>query len=137
MDFSTHVRRRLQTGLYLPATRYVEALTLRGKMARRFVDRAFAEATLVLMPCIPVPVPPISADRDGEAGTGASDIMDYTRAINYLGLPAASVPAGFTGSGLPVGLQLVGRHFDEVGILRAAHAFQQATDWHLRAPAIA
>ncbi len=136
MDFSSHVRRRLQTGLYLPATRYVEALTLRGKIARSFVERAFAAATLVIMPCIPVPVPPISADRDGEAGTGASDIMDYTRSINYLGLPAASVPAGFTGSGLPVGIQLVGRHFDEVGILRAAHKFQQATDWHLRAPAI-
>lgn len=136
MDFSPHVRRRLQTGLYLPATRYVEALTLRGKMARRFVERAFANATLLLMPCIPVPVPPVSADRDGEAGTGASDIMDFTRAINYLGLPAASVPAGFTDDGLPAGFQLVGHHFDEAGILSAAHAFQQVTDWHRRAPAI-
>lgn len=137
MDFSAHVRRRLQTGLYLPATRYVEALTLRGKMARQFVERAFATATLLLMPCIPVPVPRVSADRDGEAGTGASDIMDFTRAINYLGLPAASVPAGFTSDGLPAGFQLVGRHFDEVGILRGAHAFQQVTDWHRRVPAIA
>jgi aspartyl-tRNA(Asn)/glutamyl-tRNA(Gln) amidotransferase subunit A len=137
MDFSEHVRRRLQTGLYLPATRYLEALTLRGKMAGRFAAQAFGKATLLLMPCIPVPVPPISEDRDGEAGTGANDIMDFTRAMNYLGLPAASVPAGFTGNGLPASFQLVGRHFDEAGILAAAHAFQQVTDWHRRRPVIA
>jgi aspartyl-tRNA(Asn)/glutamyl-tRNA(Gln) amidotransferase subunit A len=135
-DFSPHVRSRLQTGLNLPATRYVEALTLRGKLARRFVERAFANADLLLMPCIPVPVPSISEDREGEVGTGASDIMDFTRAMNYLGLPAASVPAGFTANGLPASFQLVGRHFDEVRILAAARAYQQATDWHTRHPPI-
>ncbi len=135
-DYSNHVRRRLQTGLFLPATRYLEALSLRGTIARGFVDKAFRQATLLLMPCIPVPVPPISADLNGEAGTGATDIMDYTRSINYLGLPAASVPAGFTADGLPVGFQLVGRHFDERRILAAANAFQSVTDWHRRRPPV-
>jgi aspartyl-tRNA(Asn)/glutamyl-tRNA(Gln) amidotransferase subunit A len=134
-DFSAHVRSRLQTGLYLPATRYAEALALRGKVARRFVVEAFAKADLLLFPCLPAPVPSIAEDREGEAGTGATDIMDFTRALNYLGLPAASVPAGFTQNGLPAGFQLVGRHFDEAGILSAAHAFQRVTDWHKKAPA--
>jgi aspartyl-tRNA(Asn)/glutamyl-tRNA(Gln) amidotransferase subunit A len=135
-DYSNHVRRRLQTGLFVPATRYLEALTLRGTIARSFVDKAFRQATLLLMPCIPAPVPPISADQDGEAGTGATAIMDFTRSMNYLGLPAASVPAGFTADGLPVGFQLVGRHFDERRILAAANAFQGRTDWHRRRPPV-
>lgn len=133
-DFSPHVRSRLQTGLYLPATRYAEALALRGKIARRFVAHAFAEVDLLLFPCMPVPVPSIAEDGEGEAGTGASDIMDFTRALNYLGLPAASVPAGFTANSLPASFQLVGRHFDEAGILSAAHAFQGVSDWHKRLP---
>ncbi|WP_170984530.1 amidase [Rhodoligotrophos defluvii] len=135
-DFSAHVLSRLETGLYMPATRYAEALTLRGKLARRFVEHAFTEAHLLLLPCMPVPVPTIASDADGLTGTGASDIMDFTRAMNFLGIPAASIPAGFTANGLPASLQLVGRHFDEARILAAAHAFQQATDWHRQAPAL-
>jgi aspartyl-tRNA(Asn)/glutamyl-tRNA(Gln) amidotransferase subunit A len=135
-DFSPHVRSRLQTGLHLPATRYAEALTLRGKIARHFIERAFAGVDLLLMPCIPVPVPPISEDAQGEAGTGASDIMDFTRAMNYLGLPAVSVPAGFTASALPTSFQLVGRHFDDAGVLAAAHAYQQVTAWHKQRPRV-
>lgn len=135
-DFSPHVLSRLQTGLHLPATRYVEALTLRGKIVKGFVARAFAKADLLLLPCIPVPVPSIAEDCDGEAGTGASDIMDFTRAINYLGLPAASVPAGFTANGLPASFQLIGRHFAEAGVLAAAHAYQGVTEWHKREPAL-
>lgn len=135
-DFSPHVLSRLQTGLHLPATRYVEALTLRGKVARCFVERAFTKADLLLLPCIPVPVPSIAEDREGEAGTGASDIMDFTRAMNYLGLPAASVPAGFTANGLPASFQLIGRHFAEAGVLAAANAYQRVTDWHKRRPLI-
>jgi aspartyl-tRNA(Asn)/glutamyl-tRNA(Gln) amidotransferase subunit A len=133
-DFSLHVRSRLETGLYLPATRYAEALTLRGKISRRFVKRAFAGIDLLLLPCMPIPVPPISEDSEGETGTGASDFMDFTRAMNYLGLPAASVPAGFTSNGMPTSFQLVGRHFEEIGILAAAHAYQQVTTWHRRQP---
>ncbi|MER9934140.1 amidase [Mesorhizobium sp. M0088] len=136
LDFSAHVRSRLETGLYLPATRYVEALTMRGKLARRFAQQAFISADLLLLPCMPSPVPLSASDADGTSGTGAADIMDFTRALNYLGVPAASVPAGFTTNGLPVSFQLVGRHFDEAGILSAAHLYQQVTDWHRLRPPI-
>jgi aspartyl-tRNA(Asn)/glutamyl-tRNA(Gln) amidotransferase subunit A len=54
-----------------------------------------------------------------------------------LGLPGISVPCGFTGDGLPVGLQIVGKAFDEAGVLRVAHAYEQATDWHRRRPPLA
>lgn len=58
----------------------------------------------------------------------------YTLSTSLAGLPGMSVPAGFGAGGLPVGLQLVGNHFQEGPLLQAAHAFQQATDWHTRAP---
>jgi aspartyl-tRNA(Asn)/glutamyl-tRNA(Gln) amidotransferase subunit A len=57
-----------------------------------------------------------------------------TRPFNVLGLPALSVPCGFTAAGLPIGLQIVGKAFDEAGILRVAQAYEQATDWHRRRP---
>jgi aspartyl-tRNA(Asn)/glutamyl-tRNA(Gln) amidotransferase subunit A len=133
-DFSNHVRSRLQTGLFLPATRYLEAIALRGKLARRFIEQAFASADLLFMPCLPVPVPAIASDPEGDSGTGSTDIMDFTRAMNYLGVPALSVPAGFTSNGLPASFQLVGRHFDEARLLAVAHLYQQRTDWHRRRP---
>jgi aspartyl-tRNA(Asn)/glutamyl-tRNA(Gln) amidotransferase subunit A len=57
-----------------------------------------------------------------------------TMPFNVLGLPGISVPCGFTGDGLPVGLQIIGKAFDEAGVLRIAHAYEQATDWHRRRP---
>jgi aspartyl-tRNA(Asn)/glutamyl-tRNA(Gln) amidotransferase subunit A len=61
-------------------------------------------------------------------------ITKFTRPINYLGLPALSIPSGFTKTGLPVGLQLIGRSFDEAMLLRIGAAFQRATDYHQRVP---
>jgi aspartyl-tRNA(Asn)/glutamyl-tRNA(Gln) amidotransferase subunit A len=62
------------------------------------------------------------------------DISRCTRAVNYLGLPALSVPCGFTADGMPAAFQLVGRPFDEGTLLRAADAYQRETDWHKRIP---
>jgi aspartyl-tRNA(Asn)/glutamyl-tRNA(Gln) amidotransferase subunit A len=61
-------------------------------------------------------------------------ITRFTRTINYLGLPALAIPTGFTASGLPVGLQLIGRSFDEATVLRIGAAFQRATDFHDKVP---
>ena len=61
-------------------------------------------------------------------------ITKFTRPINYLGLPSLSIPTGFTGKGLPVGMQLIGRPFDEAGLTRIGAAFQRATDYHQRIP---
>jgi aspartyl-tRNA(Asn)/glutamyl-tRNA(Gln) amidotransferase subunit A len=60
----------------------------------------------------------------------------FTIPVNLAGLPGVSIPGGFTQTGLPIGLQLIGRAFDEATLLRAAHAYQQATTWHTRKPAL-
>lgn len=80
------------------------------------------------MPTSPVPATPIA--RPGWGALRSRNTLPF----NLLGLPAMSVPCGFTGDGLPVGLQIVGKAFDEAGILRIAHAYEQATDWHTRRP---
>lgn len=134
-DYSDHVRQRLETGLSVPGTHYFRALSLREKMASQFVATAFADADVLYLPCVPMSVPLISSETDGEKGsTVVNDIVKFTRAFNYLGTPALSVPAGFTADGLPTGFQLVGRHFDDGLLLRVAHAYQAATNWHEQMP---
>ena len=70
----------------------------------------------------------------GEALPAVPMLTKYTRVYNITGSPAVSVPCGFGPDGLPVGLHLAGRNFDELSVLRAAYAYQQATDWHTRRP---
>ena len=83
---------------------------------------------------------PTIAETTGRTGKAYLDMVvaltRNTKVVNYLGLPALSVPCGFTGNGLPTAFQLIGRPFDEAGLLRAAHRYQQATDWHTREPAL-
>ena len=85
----------------------------------------------------PIPAPTIAESDVGnspEADAVLPRLTRFTRPVNYLGLPALSIPSGFTKSGLPVGLQLIGRSFDEATLLRIGAAFQRATDFHARVP---
>jgi len=66
-----------------------------------------------------------------------ASLIRFTRPFNLTGHPAASVPCGFTAEGLPMGLQIIGRPFDEATVLRVADAYQRLTDWHTRRPAMA
>jgi aspartyl-tRNA(Asn)/glutamyl-tRNA(Gln) amidotransferase subunit A len=85
----------------------------------------------------PVPAPTI-AESDVGNGPDAEAVIQrltrFTRQVNYLGLPALAIPSGFTKNGLPVGMQLIGRSFDEATLLRIGAAFQRATDFHDRVP---
>jgi aspartyl-tRNA(Asn)/glutamyl-tRNA(Gln) amidotransferase subunit A len=89
------------------------------------------------LPAIPIPVPTIQATAECDPADVArviGQLTHCTRGLNYLGLPAASVPCGFDATGLPVAFQLVGRPYAEAAMLRAANAYQGATDWHHRVP---
>jgi len=96
-------------------------------------DAATSRVDAVLTPVAPVAAPTI-AESDVGNSPGAEAVIQrltrFTRPINYLGLPSLAVPAGFTGKGLPVGMQLIGRSFDEATVLRIGAAFQRATDFH-------
>jgi aspartyl-tRNA(Asn)/glutamyl-tRNA(Gln) amidotransferase subunit A len=137
-DYSGHVRTRLEAGLVLPATRYLEALSARGRHVAEFLDTVMAKIDVLHCPAIPLPIPTI-AETDLE-GTGEAvlaqvgRITAYTRPFNFLGIPTISVPCGFTRNGLPVAFQVAARPFAEPLVLRVAHAYQTATDFHEQVP---
>jgi aspartyl-tRNA(Asn)/glutamyl-tRNA(Gln) amidotransferase subunit A len=137
-DYADYFRVRIEAGLLIPATRYIEALALRGRMLERFLDETFEKVDLLHYPAVPRPLPTLAVATlvadDPETLARAASLSTYTRLFNYLGVPAVSVPCGFDSGGLPVGFQLVGRPFAEALLLRAAHAYQQATGWHLLQP---
>lgn len=136
-DYADQIRARIEPGLFYPATRYVEALSLRAAITEQWIAACMASAELALLPTISIPVPTIAATTEGDPADIArviGQLTHCTRGVNYLGLPAASVPCGFDADGLPVGFQLVGRPYAEASILRAAHAYQGATDWHHHVP---
>ena len=133
--FGPEVKRRIMLGTYALSAGFYEAFYLKAQRARTLVrrdfERAFERVDLVLLPTSPT-----VAFRLGERVADPlqmylADI--FTIPVNLAGLPGISVPCGFA-DGLPVGLQLVGRAFDEPTVLRAASAYERATDWHRRRP---
>ncbi|WP_291863684.1 amidase [Bradyrhizobium sp.] len=135
-DYGPQVLMRLQNGLAISGVSYLEAMRWRGPAL------AAHNAAVVGVDAVIAPVSPVAAPTIAESDVGNSPdaeamiqrLTRFTRPINYLGLPSLSIPAGFTKLGLPVGMQLVGRSFDEAMILRIGAAFQRATDFHDRVP---
>ena len=130
------MRTRLEAGYFLSADDYLrgqQARTLFRRESRALLD----EVDLIAGPACPITAPQLLATETpvGDATMGVTAALtQYTRPFNINGFPAITVPCGFSEAGLPIGLQLAGRPFDEVTVLRAAHAYEQATDWHLRRP---
>ncbi len=135
-DYSPQVLMRLQNGLAIPAVTYLEAMRWRAP-ALAAHHAATAAVDAVIAPASPMPAPTI-AESDVGAGPNAGALLQrltlFTRPVNYLGLPSLVVPTGFTNGGLPVGMQLIGRSFDEATLLTIGAAFQRATDFHERVP---
>ena len=94
----------------------------------------FAKVDLLVTPTVPLLPAPIAETRDDDAGVAL--YARNTRPFNAYGLPAASVPCGIAKNGLPIGLQIVGPPWGEDSVLRLAHAFEQATTWQTRRPAL-
>lgn len=138
-DYTFEVGHRLHAGFFIPATNYIRALKLRGAYLQKFAAAVFDKVDMLLTPVIGIPVPTI-AETSGKRGKDYLDMVvaltRNTKVVNYLGLPAISVPCGFTGNGLPTAFQLIGRPLAEASLLRAAHRYQGATDWHERTPGL-
>ncbi|MEO8203707.1 MAG: amidase [Betaproteobacteria bacterium] len=136
-DYSEQVRARLELGLAVPATTYIECLRLRGAALHAFSAAVFAKADILHVPTVSFQTPTI-AETDVGGGDTMMKVMNtitrLTRVGNFFGLPCLSVPAGFTRSGMPTAVQLIGRQFDEATLFAAGHAYQLATGWHLRSP---
>jgi len=138
-DYSPQVRMRAATGLAIPAAAYQQAQQLRPEILRRFVAAVFAKCDVLHLPTLGIPVPTLAeTDVGGSAAMWEkiAVLVRCTAPFNYLGLPALSVPCGFTDNGLPTSFQLVGRPFAEATLLRVANTYEGVTDWVRRAPAM-
>jgi len=128
-------------GTYVLSHGYYDAYYLQAQKLRRMIaddfQACFARCDLIAGPVAPTVAWKLGAQGDDPVAAYLADI--FTLPASLAGLPGMSVPAGFAesaeGAGMPVGLQLIGNYFQEGTLLHAAHAFQQATDWHARAPA--
>ena len=125
--------RRIRSGEKVSAVEYIQRRRELDE-ARRRAHELFADVDLLVTPTMPIPAPAIAdLKRDASALRPAElALLRNTRPFNVWGLPAISVPCGFTKSGLPVGLQIAGSHWREDLVLRLAHAYEQATEWHTR-----
>jgi aspartyl-tRNA(Asn)/glutamyl-tRNA(Gln) amidotransferase subunit A len=136
--FGPEVKRRIMLGTYALSSGYYDAYYLKAQKVRTLIrqdfEEAFREVDLIAGPATPEAAFMAGEKTDDPVKMYLSDI--FTISANLAGNPGISVPCGFTGAGLPVGLQIIGKPFDEVGILKAAHAFEQATKWHKRRPGI-
>jgi aspartyl-tRNA(Asn)/glutamyl-tRNA(Gln) amidotransferase subunit A len=136
-DYAIHLNARLFGGYAMPGHFYVEALARRGPLLKQFVAETLTGYDLVATPAVKTRVPMLAeTDIDENPANWARfmAVSANTRPFNYLGLPTISIPCGFDDRGLPVGLQLAGRPFAESTVLKAADAYQRATDWHRRSP---
>ena len=135
-DYGPQVLMRLQNGLAIPAVSYLEVMRWRGPALAAHLA-AVTGTDAVIAPVSPVPAPTIAESDVGNSPDAEALIQRltrFTRPINYLGLPSLSIPSGFTRNGLPVGMQLIGRSFDEAMLLRIGASFQRVTDFHERVP---
>ena len=138
-DYQRDVRERLMIGAFVTGVQYVRGQQAR-QLLRQEVDAVLERRDVLLAPATPIPAP-LLGEKETTLGDGTSDVRSalirFTRPFNLSGHPVCSVACGFTTSGLPIGMQIVGRSFDEATVLRAADAYQRSTDWHTRHPVLA
>lgn len=134
--FGSEVKRRILLGTFVLSSGYYDAYYKKALQVKAVIkdafDKAFEQCDLLLTPVAPTTAPKLGESLSDPLQMYLSDV--YTVSVNLAGLPGLSMPCGFDGKGLPVGAQLIGPHFGEGTLLNAAHAFQQDTDYHKRAP---
>ena len=136
--FGAEVKRRIMIGTYVLSHGYYDAYYLQAQKLRRMIaddfQACFAQCDVIAGPVAPTVAWKLGEQSDDPVKNYLADI--FTLPASLAGLPGMSIPAGFGEHRMPVGLQLIGNYFDEGRLLHAAHAFQQATDWHTRAPVL-
>lgn len=135
--YTPETRRNLELGSYVLAKDYLHAQRHRSLLGNSFRN-VFRQVDVVAMPTISLLATPIDQHKIQIRGKEKSvhlSMLHNTEPIDLTGLPALSVPCGFAPDNRPIGLQIVGRPFDESLLVRVGHAFQRATDWHLKRPA--
>lgn len=134
--FGPEVKRRIMLGTYALSSGYYDAYYLKALKVRTLIkedfDRAFERYDLLVSPTCPTTAFPLGAKAGDPMEMYLSDV--YTVPVNIAGLPAMSIPCGYDEDGLPIGLQLIGRPFEEGTLLRCAYTFEQNTDYHLKRP---
>jgi aspartyl-tRNA(Asn)/glutamyl-tRNA(Gln) amidotransferase subunit A len=138
-EYSDQVRNRLQSGFFVPATDYIQALKVRGRLLEDFTTSVFDRVDVLQTPVLPMPVPKITETMPSNGPAYLDMVVSLTRntkVTNYLGVPAMSVPCGFSRSGLPIAFQLIGRPFAERRLFQVGHAYEAATEWHRMVPSI-
>jgi aspartyl-tRNA(Asn)/glutamyl-tRNA(Gln) amidotransferase subunit A len=126
---SNEVRAQIEMGDFYSAVQYLQAQRLRRHLTAE-TSRVLAPFDATVMPTSPVAATPITPDPPGHAALRPRNTLPF----DLISLPAISIPCGFTSTGLPIGLQIVGNAFDEAGVLHVAYAYEQATEWHHRHP---
>lgn len=136
-DYDPVIRSRMEAGVNMTAVEYIHAQERRRLYAERF-DQALGDVDVLAGPTLPVAAPSLG-ETEVVVGRVREDVrlalLRLTRPGNLTGLPAISLPCGFSKAGLPIGLQLIGREGEEATVLRTAYAYEQATEWHRRFPA--
>ena len=134
--FGAEVKRRIMLGTYVLSAGYYDAYYLKAQRVRTLIkhdfDAAFERCDVIVTPTAPTTAFKLGEKTQDPLEMYLSDI--YTISINLAGLPALSLPCGFDGEGMPIGMQIIGKHFDEATILRVAHHYEQSTEWHKRKP---
>jgi aspartyl-tRNA(Asn)/glutamyl-tRNA(Gln) amidotransferase subunit A len=123
---------RFRAGAEITGTEYALARRTQAEWTRA-LTRLFETVDLLALPATPVPALPLA---DSDALKAAALLTRFTRVFNLAGVPALSLPCGFTSLGLPIGLQIVGPAWAEARVLRLAGAYEAATEWHTRRPAL-
>ena len=132
------MRARVESGSFVPIAKYLKAQRGRSLLNRQSYD-LLEQVDILAGPTVPVAAPRIGEEKVQVGDTQLSTVpalLQYTRAHNLTGLPAVSIPCGMTTTGLPIGMQLAGRAYDEQTVLRVAHAYEQATPWHEKRPPV-
>jgi aspartyl-tRNA(Asn)/glutamyl-tRNA(Gln) amidotransferase subunit A len=136
--FGAEVKRRIMLGTYALSAGYYEAYYKKAQQVRTLIrqdfEAAFGQVDVIVAPTAPTPAFKIGEKTDDPLQMYLSDV--YTVPINLAGIPGISLPCGFSSAGLPIGLQIIGKPFDEETILRVAYAFEQQTEYHRRKPSL-